>query len=486
MDRLAGEGGGQGARPVDGVSSRWARNLVVATTALFVLHLVWYLHRYSDFSNDDLDNFVLLRQSGFWKFILTPTDVHFVPLHRFLTWLVYRVMPMNFSVAIAILLGFHVGILVYLTRIMRFLQIGLIGDLLVCGYAASAVVVYGLVWWAHAQHRAPYVFLDVCAIYHYLKWMKSGKAFHIYVIALAFVAAFGFYEKAVLIPVHMFVIAYLSDEARFRHGFRKFVLPPFMLLFGSFAYVLGYLFFNPSSVKTLPLLVARADLEFVKVFFAAVFGLSAQFIHDVPEHGMSIRLLCTVLVVIAAILWSVWHGQGAWKVPLAALFVLMLDYLPIVLSGRIAFFGLVFPHQYRYFYEDLQIIVLFAGIWAVRMGMAKSGIAHRKWFVVYALVLVYAGVNINYLRAGRHQSETYLWVMEKSHRYLANIRAGANGFGGKAIVFENDRVPGYLSIFRITSDTRTLLPLFMPGVRFDDKGSPRYRVLDDGRFAQVQ
>jgi hypothetical protein len=41
-------------------------------------------------------------------------------------------------------------------------------------------------------------------------------------------------------------------------------------------------------------------------------------------------------------------------------------------------------------------------------------------------------------------------------------------------------VPRYLTIFGLTPDTRTLLPLFMQDVRFDSNASPRYRVSQAG------
>ena len=107
---------------------RLTRRLAWATLALLVAYTAWYLLRYSDFNNDDLDNFMFMRSTGFWQFVLTPTNVHYVPLHRLLTWLVYHLDPMNFAVAVAVLMAFHLGTLVYLARSLHLLGLGLRAD----------------------------------------------------------------------------------------------------------------------------------------------------------------------------------------------------------------------------------------------------------------------------------------------------------------------------------------------------------------------
>lgn len=473
---------------MDNAWVRSTRNITAATIAVLVLYLAWYLHRHSDFSNDDLDNFVLMQHTGFWKFLMMPADVHYVPLHRLMSWIAYHVAPMNFSVAIVILLTFHVGTLILLVRTLHLLKAGQFGDLIVCGYASSAILVYGLMWWAHAEHRAPYVFLDACAIYNYLAWTKNSNRFHLLFVALAFVAAFGFYEKAVLIPIHMLLVGYLADERYFRLNAKKFLSPPVLLLLGSAVYVAGYLALNGNSVKSTPLQAIRADLEFAKVFFATASGAGIEDFHDVPTHGMSLRLLCLILVGGAVVVWGIWRRADSWKVLLAGFLILMLDYLPIALSNRATWSGLLVMHQSRFGYEELHLFALLAGIWSVRVGIASAEGGYRRtvWLIGFALVLVYAGTNISYVRWGRQHPIGALWVMEQSHQYLGNLRGGLAQISDDTPVFENDRVPHYLSLFWTTPDTRSLLPLFLPRARFSDTASPRYQVQQDGHIVLVQ
>ncbi len=470
---------------------RWeilTRRMVIATVAVLVLYTAWYLLRYSDFSNDDLDLLVIMRHSSFWHFVLSPTDVHFVPLHQFLTWLAYHISPMNFTVAVAILMVFHVGTLIYLGRSLQLLNAGQAGGLILCAYAASSLIIFGLVWWAHAEHRAPYVFCDVCAVYHYLAWIKRGRRFHLWVAAVAFVAAFGFYEKAVFIPMHMLVIGYLSDEERFRVQFRRVVWPPMLFALGSAAFILAYLHFIPPSVRAgLPQTI-RADLEFAKVLFSGASGLSVDSAHDVPKHGMSLRLAGVLLLGGVALTWSLWRGRGSWKILVIMLAVALLDYLPIAMSNRVAWFGLMVTHQYRFFYEELQLLALFAGLWYARVRHTLSSDLGRKvaWLAGFVVVAIYAGVNARNVRDCRHQTMSPLWMMDQSHIYLRHLRSGLAQIGGSAPIFENDKLPRYLTVFDITPDTRTLLPLFNRHVHFDGNAKPHFMVFQNGDVEKIQ
>lgn len=467
---------------------RTTRIAIFVLLTLLVAYTAWYLLRYSDFSNDDLDNLVLMRHTGFWEFVLMPTDVHYVPLHRLLTWLVYHIDPMAFGVPVTVMLAFHIGTLIYLAISLRLLGVGKASGLLVCGYAASGLVIYGLSWWAHAEHRAPYVFLDVCAICHYLAWLRKGRALHLWVAAVAFVLAFGFYEKAILIPLHMLVIGYLWQEARFRERPGRCGWPPFLFAIGSGIYVLTYLLLHPASAQASLSQALRADIEFVKVLFTAVSGMGVEVARDIPAHGWSLQLVGILMIGSLMLAWSLWRGRGSWKVLLAMLLVLLLDDLPIAMSNRIAVFGLLSPHQYRFGYEELHLIALFVGVWWARTAIKPATATGRTliWVAGFSMVIAFAGLNAINLRISRHTAWSGLWMMAYSHSYLAHLRQGLAKIANPEPVFENDPVPVYLSVFKITPDTRTLLPLFVPSVRFNVGAGPHYKVLQSGRIVYIQ
>lgn len=463
------------------------RYAVFVTATLLVAYLAWYLHKHSDFNNDDLDNFLLSQRLGFWEFVLAPTNVHYVPVHRFLSWLVYHLAPMNYSVAIAIVLAFHVGTMVVMARSLSLLRTGQLGGLIVCGYAASSLIVYGLVWWANAQHRATYVFFDICAIYSYLAWMKNGGRIHLLLMAVVFVLAFGVYEKAIFIPLHMLLIGYLSDEHLFRSRIKRFLIPPLCGFFLAFVYAASYLLLNRGSAHVAFLPTMFAIQESAKTFFVAAFGFGTEDTRDILVRGTSLRSLCLTALFGGALLVSLWRGRGSWKIVLAAVALVMLDSLPVALSSRYIPLLSIVIHQSRYSYEELPLLALLVGIWCKRMGLADLlGTDSRwTWSLGFVLVLAYAITNVSYERVGLRKPNTVLWVADSSHRYLSNLRLGVAQISGEAPVFQNDKVPGYISLFQSITDTRTLLPLLLPNVNFDDKANPRYTVLQDGRVIRL-
>jgi hypothetical protein len=334
----------------------------------------------------------------------------------------------------------------------------------------------------------PYVFLDVCAVYHYLAWIKSDRRAHLWIAGIAFVMAFGFYEKAIFIPLHMLIIGYLSDEARFRTQLRKKIWPPMLFAMGSGAFILTYLHFLPASVQTRLPQALRGDVEFIKVFFAGASGLDVDTVHDVPIHGLSLRMTGVLLLGFVLLGLSIWRGHGSWKVLVALLLVLFLDYLPIALSNRIDWLGLGIAHEYRFHYEELQLLALFAGMWCSRVAIRSASEWRRKtvWSIGFSVIVIYAGFNAMNLRDSRHKALSALWVMNQSHVYLRHLRESLAHITDTAPAFEIDKVPRYLTIFGATPDTRTLIPLFVQDVRFDDKASPRYRVPQNGYIEQIR
>ncbi len=474
-------------RITEEVWSRSTRFASLAMAMLLVAYTAWYMHRFGDFSNDDLDWFVVMQHSSFWHFVLMQTDVHYSPLHQVLTWLIYFLGPMNFGVAIAVLISIHIGTLIYLARSLQELKAGQVVGLLVCGYAASGLIIFGLVWWAHAEGRVPYVFLDICAIFNYLAWLRNDSRKCLLIAAVAFVAAFGFYEKAVLIPLHMLVIGYLSDEERFRSQLRKAVWPPLLFAVGSAAFIFAYLFFLPPSARAPLPMAIRADLEFMKVLWIGLTGLGTEGFHDIPIYGMSYDLAVLLLFGCAISGVCLWQKRGTWKVLVGMLALLSLDYFPIALSNRTVVFGMAPAHNYRFHYEELHIVVLFVGLWLARIAVARPSLRYRQasWLTGVVLLVIYSALNVHNIQQSRRTPLYLLWCMDHSHGYLKNLREGLASMQAPPPAFENNVLPRYLSLFGMTPDTHALLPLFLPDVRFDDAAHPRNEVTPEGHVVRI-
>lgn len=499
-------------------SSRQVRWLAWLTTCCFIAFYAWYVVAHSDFDNEDLNNFLLMRTSGFWQFLLTSTNVHFVPGHRLLTWLSYSIAPMNFVFAVGLLMLFQLGSATYLYRILGFMRIGSGQPLWLAIYCCSNLVAFGLIWWAHAQHRAPYVFLDLCAIHYYLVWLRQGGRCQLVWLGLAYLGALCFYEKAVFIPLHMLAFGLLLHEGDFFRPLLRKVWPPLILLALSAVYVLVYLATHQPHlledsrklIGTLPEAAVRAHLAslapagnqaelaqrafssecgFLKMLASSVTGLSVEGDWDVPRHGLSVRLVLISALYLSLAGWTAWRVRDGWKLMLGMLVVAGADFLPLALSDRGTIWGGVILHQYRYYYEELHLLVIFGGLWTMRV-LANCPLPQEKSrlrLLASLALLCYASLNVmNLWHAGQRSSGSMLSYYRATHLYMAHLRHDLSRLQEPAPVFENSAVPSHLSVFGLIRDTRVLVPLFVPGSRFDVDAPVRYRVSGDGHVERLE
>lgn len=175
----------------------------------------WILVSGTDFNNDDLDFFACLQKGDLLQLMLTPLNGHWTPFHRLSSWLVYRPGAMRFELMVAMLLAFHLMAVIYLRATVAKLGAGMSANLIACGYASCAFLLYGMLGIANAQLRVPHVALCAMAIYHYVAWLKGGGKRHVSLAAIAFLLDLCVYQKAVLVPVYMGLVGWLGvpDQA---------------------------------------------------------------------------------------------------------------------------------------------------------------------------------------------------------------------------------------------------------------------------------
>jgi hypothetical protein len=498
-------------------TSGQVRLLAWLLTCCFIAFYTWYVVAHSDFDNEDVQNFVLLRTSGFWRFLLTSTNVHFVPGHRLLTWVSYSIAPMNFAVAVGLLMLFQLGSAFYLYRILGIMQIGSGQPIWLAIYCCSNLVAFGLIWWAHAQHRAPYVLLDLCAIYHYLIWLRQGGRRELAWIGFAYLGALCFYEKAVFIPLHMLVFGLLLHSRDFFRPRLRKAWPSLVLLVGSAGYVLAYVLshqshlqeefhqmivalpdsalrthlynLSPSGVQAV--LAQRAfssECGFLEVLASSVSGLSAEGDWDIHLNGFTVRIVLVCAFYLALAGWTAWRVSNGWKLMLGMLIVAGADFLPLALSDRGTILGDIIVHQYRYYYEELHLLVIFGGLWTMRVLANGPSLQEKTRMRLMAMLalLVYASLNVlNLWHAGQRSSGSMFSYYRATHAYMGHLRHDLSHLNETAPVFENSSIPGYLSVFGLVRDTRILVPLFVPDSRFDVDAPVRYRVREDGHVDQL-
>ena len=83
--------------------------IYVALSTIAVLGFCLTVRGYSWFIADDYTGFWLAGTRPLADFLMTRIDVHFLPLHRLATWLIYTCFPMNFEVALFVMSAFYVA-----------------------------------------------------------------------------------------------------------------------------------------------------------------------------------------------------------------------------------------------------------------------------------------------------------------------------------------------------------------------------------------
>lgn len=462
-------------------------SLAIIVVSGLTLFYAWYVYSHSDFINDDLDNFRLLQGMGFWEYFLTPTNLHHVPLHRLLSWSVYHLAPMRYEAAVLVLVALHAAATAYVYAILRRIGAGGASKVLACCYAGSLLVVYGMLWWAHAQHRLPYVLFGAMAIYHYLSWIDRGGRWNLCLVAIAYVGALLAYEIAVLLPVYMLVFGLLGKWDRFRENPVRAALPACVLLLASIVYVVVFTQINTLAWRPTPLQTVVAELRFIRTLAVAIWGVVIDRPNQAGVYTPWINGL-TAAAWIGLVTGSIYLARGSWKIWAALLFVLALGYLPISLTDRIGIFGDKIPYQYRMHFEQLYPMVLFAGlIWTriAKSGRIRPGRRHLRGAGM-AAVVIYCGLNLAGLMiATRRSSYDVLHFHRLAHDYMRNLRRGLAQIDEPSPEFESTPVPRYMSQYQLITETRQLLPLFVPQARFDPAGERRHVVDINGNVSVV-
>ena len=317
--------------------------------------LAIYAEQHSHFMDDDYAHFMLAKKLFFLDFLLTPIDVHFVPLHRLFSYLISQLCPLSFPIAILILLFFHIMALVYLYKLLQTLNKSNFNLILISIYASNVYLIFPLLWWSSGIHRFPYIFLTITCIYFYLQYRCTCSKKHLIIVFITFLLSFGFYSKAVLIPVYILGL----ELSLIRQTKRKQLYTNFKIILSLFLiallYIVWYIYATKTSISQFISPNILFTLEIIKTNF--LFFLQSPFaiIYN-PDNN--------IINFLIPLIWVVVCSYTIIKAPFNALvwfvisLILGLNFLIIAISQR-ASFGIYIAYSCRYYYELMFLFIIF-------------------------------------------------------------------------------------------------------------------------------
>lgn len=466
--------------------------LAFVATAIFATGAAVVAWAHSHFLRDDFAGFFIALHEPLWSAMMTPIDVHFVPLHRLVNHVLYAVAPMNFGVAVALLLAVHAVTLVLLYALLQRLKDTPTNAVLLFFYGTNVHLGVLFVWWTSGLHRLPYIALAIATLYHFVVWRSERRGSSLAWAGLCFAAALGFYSKAALIPLTLLglEISLLRDTKR-SDSLRN------LRAIAGFCVAAALQVALARSLVDSRFSALHFDPGFLLAFEARSFATLSQAI-----FGFGYLPAAVPLNALFFAFWGVFAGytivarRSNAVVWLVGLGLLALQFAVIGVSHRTAAYGLAMAGTDRYYFELMYIVVLFVALVlqdpSPRAARVEAGVRGglRPGAVVgcTALVLMAALSFARFswsIESPRYQRHREARVFNGNLiRGLAKLREQSDG----SVALVDGLVPIHLTgktaaHLRRHSD---LVPIFDPGVRFDSTANRLYRVTDTGALEQVR
>lgn len=364
------------------ILEQWAIPTTVTVMLLaFFSAITIFIRHSSHFVADDFDHFSDVIRKSLFDLLRMPIDVHFVPFHKLESFLIFTLAPLNFDIALGLMISGWIASIVLLHRILRRLVSTRAAWLITLLIGASPIWMHTLIWWSSAAHRIPYLALQAAAVLSYLRFREQQQRRDGLLCTTMQILALGFYVKAILFPV---ILAALELCLAFQT--RKLSRTGLKLLVGMVAisalYVTWYLFFAPVMRISMELGAFETLLGAIKLLLR--FGGLLIFLPI--DHPWS--------AWVSGIFWAALAGLLLWRkpsavVPIALLAALLLVSYGLTISGRGGLM-LGFPvAAMRYYVDELIVIAVFAAL-AIRsepnISISTSGSLRQR--LASSLILI--------------------------------------------------------------------------------------------------
>ena len=178
---------------------------IAIIAALHTTRVAYFALRNSFFFGwgDDIGGFWLAKTLPFFKYLWSPIDVHRVPLLRLASYCIFRVAPIRFGPAEAVLVACHVAGCAFLFAALQEIRKTPANYALVAWCAINPYLGSQLFWWTAGAARLPYILFSNAATYAYLRFRAhGGRRSFIWAIACVLLSL-GFFAKGILIPLYL-------------------------------------------------------------------------------------------------------------------------------------------------------------------------------------------------------------------------------------------------------------------------------------------
>lgn len=442
---------------------------------------ILYARNYSYFIADDYDHFIHAATLPLLQVITAPIDIHYVPLHKLFSVLVTKIAPLNFDVALAVLMAFHVLAVGVLYKLLQTLSPSRMNILIVLLYAGCPLILDPLMWWSSGIHRFPYIFLSLACLYAYVLYRGSRQWYYLVGCLLAYILALGFYSKALLIPLYVIGLELcLSPRSDLRRLLKRLIIGYCMLAL-SVCYLLWYVNFSPVMQQELNPEFSTG-LEIVLFNFKVLVGVLT--LHRY-EAGTLFNVAVFVLLLFVVVA-SVRRKPRALLVWVVLLVCIGVNFAMVAFSGRGQAYGVFIAYALRYYFEIVFIVALFSGVLLGTLYSSSSVELHVGHWLVLAACMIYVAL-------GCWASSVYrTGIYENSHlasaRYMHRLLADLDHLATEGpIRVAHGSLPGYVygAFINASMPIENVLPIRYQHLAFVPREQADYEIDSQGNLKKL-
>ena len=341
--------------------SRAALLSMIAAGVVLVVHTALIargVDRTATFVGDDLIDFWRASTLTLVDFVLTPNDLHFVPLHRIVARFALEVAPLDFRAGLALLFAFHLATVVVLYRLAALLAPRSVAVFLVCVYGLNPCLLSMFMWWTSGLHRLGCIFFVTAALYAYVRYRLEGRRAFLVAVAACSAASLGFYEKGLLIPLYMAALDLsLEVSGLARRGPPKRWLPYAVVLAALGLYLIAWRAITPPNFQGMNLdagFLAPFVFQGLVQFAPTTFGLWLE-----PEWRTLVPPVLFWVPLIALTIALAPRSAVPWA---CLLFTVGANMAALGASARSQAYGGALLMADRYYFESAFLVVVFAAV----------------------------------------------------------------------------------------------------------------------------